>query len=119
MFLSVKWVMAALFAVSALAQYNDVDPMRWMLMYGAASTVTAMAAARGHPPLSSVIIVGMIALGWGAVIAMRAPSASIYASMFDSWTMHSSPVESAREASGLFIVAAWMCVLFLGHRRVR
>jgi hypothetical protein len=31
--------------------------------------------------------------------------------MFDAWEMKNTPIEEAREASGLFIVTMWMAVV--------
>ena len=42
------------------------------------------------------------------------PAAGAYSHMFDAWEMKSVPVEEAREATGLLIVAAWMAVLVVG-----
>ena len=39
-------LMAVLFAVAVVVQFNDPDPLRWVAVYGAALTVSALAAAR-------------------------------------------------------------------------
>ncbi len=50
-------------------------------------------------------------MDWGTALALGGPSADIYLSMFAAWEMKSVAVEEAREASGLFIIGAWMVVL--------
>ena len=42
--------MAAMFAAAALLQYNDPDPVRWVLVYGAAAVLSGVAAWRGAVP---------------------------------------------------------------------
>ncbi len=64
----VNGVMALLFAVAVAVQYNDPDPIRWMAIYGAASIVTLMTAARGRAPVFAAAVVGGIALAWGVVL---------------------------------------------------
>jgi hypothetical protein len=105
--------MALLFAFSAAVQFNDPDPGRWVAIYAVACAITVAAAlGRGVSRLllGAVAIVTII---WAAAIALGGPGAGEYAHMFDAWEMASLPVEEAREASGLLIVAVWMTVLFV------
>ncbi len=115
-FRTLNGVVAALVVVSALVQYNDPDPARWMILYGAAGAVAVTAAVRGSVPLAASATLGIIALAWGAALALGVPSPDIYMSMFAAWEMKSVAVEEAREASGLFIIGAWMAVLAVHTR---
>jgi hypothetical protein len=120
MFRRINWVMAALFAMAAAVQYNDLDPWRWIGIYGAAMIVTAAVARRGMVPIAVPLVVGAVALGWGLFWARDVTGATTYAHMFDHWKMSSVPVEEARETSGLVIVAGWMAVVAgQGWRRAR
>ena len=58
-------LMAVLFAVAVVVQFNDPDPLRWMAVYGAALAVSTLAAARGSVPVVLPAAVGGIALAWG------------------------------------------------------
>jgi hypothetical protein len=112
-------LMAALFFVAVAVQYNDPDPLRWMALYGAASVVSIMAAIRGQAPVAASTIVGGVAIVWSLFWFITSTARlGVYAHMFDAWEMKSTPIEEAREASGLLIVAVWMGVLAL-HGRPR
>lgn len=111
-------VMAFLFALAVAVQYNDPDPIRWMLIYGAACVVCILIAAHKAPPRLVPLAIGFIALAW-SIFWMETGSRSIdlYRHMFDAWEMKSVPVEEAREASGLLIVAFWMAVTAVQKRK--
>jgi hypothetical protein len=103
-------LMAALFAFGVIVQYNDPDPLIWMLVYLAPAALCIVAAFRGGVPGWAAFGVGAIALLWGLVWSRGAPL-NEYFHMFDYWEMKSAGAEEARETSGLLIIAAWMAVL--------
>jgi Transmembrane family 220, helix len=114
-----NWVMAALFLFAVAVQYNDPDPIRWMLIYAAACAICVVAATRGAAPRWAVIVILALALGWAIDIMTGVRTLNVYAHMFDAWEMKSAPIEEAREASGLVVVAAWMLVLTLWRQAAR
>lgn len=102
--------MAAVFIVAAGVQYNDPDPIRWMIMYGLAA-VSCLLAVKGKLPWFVPAVIGTVALIWAATLApgvMQAPSLE---GMFGSMQMKTPAVEEAREMFGLLIVVLWMAVL--------
>lgn len=103
--------MGALFFVAAGLQYNDPDPVRWMLVYAAAGVVTVLVTAGRNVSRIPVLMVGIVAAAWGLLIARGGAGIASYLHMFASWEMRSASVEEAREASGLLIVAAWMALI--------
>jgi hypothetical protein len=109
-------VMAALFLFAVIVQYNDPDPVRWMLIYAAAAVMCVLAATRGSAPRWAVILILVLSLGWAIDIMTGVRTLNVYAHMFDAWEMKSAPIEEAREASGLLIVAVWMAVLALASK---
>ena len=113
MYRNSNWVMAALFLFAVVVQYNDPDPVRWMAIYGAACVISIVAAKRGGVPRWAPIVVFVLALGWSIEIMTGVRTLNVYAHMFDAWEMKSAPIEEAREASGLVIVAIWMVALTL------
>jgi Transmembrane family 220, helix len=118
MFRAVAWLMAALFALAMVVQYNDPDPVRWVSIYGSALAVTAFAGWRGAVPVVGALMVGGVAAGWGLLWSTDVSDLATYTHMFDRWEMNNVPIEEARETSGLFLVAAWMAVLAVhGWRR--
>ena len=113
LFRTFNGAMAALFAFALAVQYNDADPVRWMITYGAACAVSTIVAVRGTAPLAAAAAVGAVTLAWGVTLALGVGSLDVYTSMFDTWEMKSVPIEEAREASGLLLIAAWMTLLSL------
>jgi len=106
-------IMAGLFAFAAALQFNDPDPIQWIAIYTAAAVLSLAMAVRRRVSPSLIVVVAVVAITWAAFIAFGGPAASEYRHMFDAWEMKSPPVEEAREASGLVIVAVWMSVLFI------
>jgi Transmembrane family 220, helix len=113
------WTMTVLFVFAAAVQLNDPDPVPWVAVYGGAAAATAARAWRGRVP--RVLPLGLAGgtLAWALAIAMRGPAAAAYFRMFDEWEMQSLPIEQAREATGLLVVAAWMIVLAYRGTRPR
>jgi hypothetical protein len=104
-------VMAGLFLLAVVVQYNDPDPVRWMAIYGAAFVISARTGWARSVPRGFPFAVAAVAIAWAVSIATAGPRSSDYASMFAAWEMRSATIEEAREATGLLIVAAWMLVV--------
>jgi hypothetical protein len=113
---TINVLMAVLFLLAVVAQYNDPDPLRWMAIYGAACAVCAAVAWIGGVPRALPAAVAIVALAWSAAIAAAGARGADYASMFAAWEMRSPAVEQAREATGLLLVAVWMVVVALRGR---
>lgn len=107
--------MALLFVFAVVVQYNDPDPGRWMAIYGAAAAVSALAALGKELRLAPVVIAA-VAIMWSIAIIAGGAGGADYLRMFDAWEMTSAPVEEAREATGLLIVAGWMILLAVRSR---
>lgn len=108
-FLVASWVFAVLFAICVLLQYNDPDPVRWMLMYGSAAvTSAAVPYWRRGWLLGAVVgaVAGIWALWlWAHVVGFVEPG--------DLWRKMSEKggkVEEMREAGGMTIVAVWLAI---------
>jgi len=111
-----NWLMAALFALAVVLQYNDPDPIRWMAIYGLAGLACLLALAGRLPRLAPVLL-GLAALGWAATLAPGVVGRVSLGELFESYVMKSEPVEEAREMGGLLVVTAWMAVLALRRTR--
>ena len=111
-----NWVMTAAFLFSVAVQYNDPDPIRWMLVYGLAALACVL-QLRKRLVWYFPAALGAAALGWAASIAPRVIGKTTFGAMFQSWHMISEVVEEAREMGGLLIVAAWMGVLVIVSKR--
>lgn len=110
-------VMAAMCATAALLQYNDPDPVRWVLVYGAAAVLSAVAAWRGAAPFPAAVGLAVIALVWALALAARVPEVGVYVHVLDRWRMQSRGVEEARESLGLLLVAGGAAVIAAASRR--
>lgn len=101
------WTIALLFLSFALVQYNDPDPLRWMLLYGAVAVLYILAAlGRSHRRGAQAGF--MVALVWAAT----------YVPAFLNWLNIGAPsivgtmkaetlyVELTREFLGLLLAAA-------------
>jgi peptidoglycan/LPS O-acetylase OafA/YrhL len=94
---------SVLFLVSAALQWNDPDPVRWLLLYGCAALVCGLYALGRMPRPAALALTG-IGLAWAASLA---PSVIRSASF--------SGGEQERELAGLLLVAA-VCAT-LGRQR--
>jgi len=113
-----NWVMTAAFLFSVAVQYNDPDPIRWMLIYGLAALACVLKLLhrlRWYLPAG----VGATAFGWAASLAPDVIGKTTFGEMFQSFHMINTVVEEAREMGGLLIVAAWMVVLVVGSKQGR
>jgi hypothetical protein len=114
-------VMLAVFAASAVVQWNDPDPVQWMLIYGAAAAACAWALRRALP-WPAPAAVGAVALAWALTLVpevLAVPGVlgdPALWQVFSPRAMLSSAVEEARERLGLLLVAAWMAVLVAARR---
>jgi hypothetical protein len=109
-------IFAAFFLFSTVVQYNDPDPVRWMLLYGAAAVVSAWAAAARLRPLVP-LVVAAAALLWAMTLApsvvRQLPS---LLDLTGSLKMMAPGVEETREALGLTLVAIWMAAIAWRNR---
>lgn len=116
----VFWVIAVLFAAFALVQYNDPDPLIWMLVYGVVVVLYVLAALeKSHRRMALGVFVAT--LGW----------ALTYVPAFWDWIQMGTPsivetmkaekpyVELTREFLGLLLAAAasgWLAFRRQGQR---
>jgi hypothetical protein len=101
-------IMFFLLLLCIAVQYNDPDPIVWMLIYGYAALVTGMAIAGRYTVLALVGLIGYVAsfFYWMPNEMVEHPS-----NLLLDLRMHEKGVEEVREDMGLFLCAAWMLVL--------
>ena len=110
--------MLLMFAFSVVVQYNDPDPVRWMLIYGSAALVCGFELRRRVNPWSPAIV-ALVAFAWAASIAPRVIGKVPFGSMFAEFEMHDIGVEESREMYGLVIVTVWMIAVTVAAARRR
>lgn len=110
--------MLLMFLFSAAVQFNDPDPLAWVVVYGAAAVICGLEIRRRSPAWAPVGL-ALIALLWAGTLYYRAHDVPI-SSLFAEWEMRDLRVEEAREMYGLTIVGVWMVVIVIvGWARAR
>ncbi len=113
-----NWVLAVLFFLFAAVQYNDPDPVYWMLMYGGVCILYVLAAlGRSNRPAAWVGLA--VSLIWAATyipdfwdwIQMGMPS------IVETMKAEKPYVELTREFLGLLIAAAGCGWLLFGKTK--
>ena len=103
------WVFGVLCVVSAVLQYNDPDPLLWIVVYGLMALVS-FAFAMGRLPFFVPLILGILGL-IGFVF--------FFPEKFEGFQIGSGDIkniEEGREAFGLLILSL---VMFLYAFRIR
>lgn len=102
-----------IYILSAAVQYNDPDPIRWMLVYLAAA-VMCIQQLRGQRQRLLPLLLLVVSLLWMGSLLPSFVGQTTPAEIFASITMQTRAVEEAREFGGLLLVALWAGVLGLG-----
>lgn len=115
-----KILFGLLFLVSAVLQYNDPDPFRWILVYGLAAAVCLLSAfGFSHRLLElftiAVILFELIASipGLSTWFGEGMPDITV------AMTEDRPYIEETREFFGALICLAVVMFLYLWHRRER
>jgi uncharacterized membrane protein len=113
----INYVVIIVFGIAAIVQYNDVEAIRWMLIYGAATLLSILfALKRLHWATAAAL--ATICLIWALFITPDL-TLSGFRHMFDEVRMIQTGVEAAREFSGLILIICWMSVLTYSARRAK
>ncbi len=105
-----------IFLLCVAVQYNDPDPVRWMVIYGLAA-LCCMLFAFKKLPVYLPVVTAVAALIWAVLLLPAVFGKTIpMREVFSMIHMFSPGVEEVREIGGLSIVAFWMIVLALKTR---
>ncbi len=115
-FRGTAYVMAALYAVSVALQYNDPDPIRWMLIYGAAAVASALLPHRRWAP-ALALATAAVAVAWAAVLVPEIWGRVGFTDLWRKMSEKGGAVEVERETGGLIIVTGWLVLGALLRRR--
>jgi hypothetical protein len=108
---------ALLFVFAAAVQWNDPDPVRWTLGYGAVAAVSAAVAFGARPLVPAVLVLAGVLVAFGFFApSLRHATPEALASFGMSGAAEE---EEAREAIGLGLAAAWMGVVVVALVRGR
>ncbi len=106
-FKGLSWLMAALLFVSVALQYNDPDPIRWMVIYGAGGIISVLLPAK-KPLAALAVLVGVIAAAWALYLVHRVWGVIALSDLTSKMSEKGGAVEEGREAGGLAIEAVWL-----------
>lgn len=98
-------IMALLFLLSVIVQFNDPDPLQWIALYGLAS-VSCCLSYFGRLPRLAPLALGLLSFAWAGLLR-KEPTLDFFA----SFEMVNLAVEQAREMFGLMLTGLWMTVL--------
>lgn len=103
------WALSLLFALFAVVQYNDPDPILWMLLYGGIAVHYAMAALR-RPYRPALLLWFAGAIVWGAFLTSDFTNWLCLGmpSIVDTMKAETPWVELTREFFGL-LISAFAC----------
>lgn len=104
------------YVLSIGLQYNDPDPWRWVLMYGAAAAACIVAMRRPVPRWLPGITLSA-ALVWLALLMPRVLGQVGISEMFQERGMATMQIEEGREGIGLALIIVWMVVLLVVPHR--
>ena len=106
--------MTLLFVFSIAVQYNDPDPLFWMVLYTPAALLSGLAFARRFR-----LEVTALSFAVYLLLALYFSPAFLQArvSSFTSWHMGTLADEEVREASGVALCALWTGVLVWRARK--
>jgi len=110
----INTVFLVFFLLSAAVQYNDPDPVRWMLVYLSAAAMCVL-QYRGTGKRLLPRLLFLVSLLWMGSLLPSIIGHTTLAEVFASLTMQTREVEEARECGGLLLVALWAG--FLSIRR--
>lgn len=109
-------VLLALFVFSIVVQFNDPDPLRWVLLYAAAGAATLLVLLR-RPSAWLPGAVAVVSFAWAATLAPRVIGRVRFLDMFGAFEMKNIGIEESREMYGLLFVGVWMLVLVVRATR--
>ena len=116
----VNFVLALLFALFAIVQYNDPDPLRWIVLYGFVAFISLMAGFRKYYTW----------LNWLGIIVCIIWSATLFPSireligehqpsdLVESMQATKPYIEGSRESLGLLLSALVLGFHLYRHRRI-
>ena len=107
-----------LFAVGALLQVNDPDPVRWFVLYALAAVACWIAPERPSRWILAATV-GLAALVWAGLLAPQVVPTFEWANLLRAKDPQAPVIEETREFSGLLVIAAWMTLRVATLQRSR
>jgi len=100
------------FVLSAMVQYNDPDPLAWIVIYLCAAAMCVLLIRKQYftwlPPMLL-----LASLSWVLVLLPSIVGQVSVAEVVESITMKTREVEEAREVGGLLLVSLWASIVMI------
>ena len=106
--------MSLLFIAAALLQWNDPDPLLWILAYASTALFAAAHAGGRRVPGATCAALSLVLAGWAVSLTPSMLEADSNA--YTAFAMQDLIAEEARESLGLWISAAYLAWLSLWSR---
>ena len=115
-----NFILALLFALFAIVQYNDPDPLRWIVLYGFVAFISLMAGFGRYYPW----------MNWLGIIICVIWSATLFPSIRELVGEHNTSdliesmqatkpyIEGSRESLGLLLSAIILVFHLYRHKRI-
>jgi hypothetical protein len=111
------YLMAALLLVAVALQYNDPDPIRWMVMYGAAA-ITSIVLPHDKRIIPLGYLITVVTLIWALVLLVGVWGKVDLSDIVEKMSEKGGAVEEERELGGLAITSVWtLAATWLRSRR--
>tara|TARA_B100000700_G_C15062964_1_gene867236 strand:+ start:14892 stop:15227 length:336 start_codon:yes stop_codon:yes gene_type:complete len=108
--------MCGAFGLSAILQFNDPDPIIWVIIYGSATSFSAAYHSRITIDWKLFGIFSLITFIWGLILFFDLDSTVNFLDLFEEFSMKNSSVEVGRESGGLFLISIWNFILTINIR---
>ncbi len=112
--------MAVLFALSALLQFNDPNPLAWIVIYLLAAGATGFAVIKRWPCaqiMGGIVLVAALIseIPYLTNQAWQTP----FGDLTQEWTMTSEAIVDGREFYALIWIISWMILVVVSARRAQ
>ena len=110
-----NWIFGLLFLAAAILQWNDPDPLRWILIYLGAGIVSI--AATHRPAIwKAAVLVAIVGAIWAATLLPEVADNFQFSNLVSTMKVESPEIEKSRELLGLLMIASWMIVVVFNCR---
>jgi hypothetical protein len=112
---AVNSIVAVMFVISAVVQYNDPDPWLWVALYAGAAAA-CFVSGRFSWSRALAALVAIASFGWATTMLGVLPDLQ-FADLFKSMQAQTPIIEEGREFLGLMLVGAWTVFLTVSPLR--
>lgn len=116
-----NFILALIFGLFAIVQYNDPDPLRWILLYGFIAFVSLLAGFKRYYP--TLLWLGIIiCVVWASTLFQSVRELLMEHSpreLVESMQAKKPYIEGSRESFGLLISALVLIFHLYWYRRIK